>query len=258
LLILKKFLPLNTKIKVAVVSYLNTRPLIKGFEHGVMSDRMELLEAFPSKLANMLANDEVDMALIPVAAIPGIKNAEVVSDFCIATDGAVASVCIFSHCPIQEVEELMLDYQSRSSVALTKILLKEYWKISPKLTHASPGYENEVMGNRAALIIGDRALQQRDDFPFVYDLGSAWKSLTNLPFVFAVWVANKKIPSDFLINFNQVVQDGLNQMDEVIAQQDVPFYDIRTYYTDNIKYILNDEKRESMRLFLEKINQLGV
>jgi chorismate dehydratase len=244
---------LRTKFKVAVVSYLNTKPLIKGFEHGKMNDQMELLEAYPSKLASMLASDEVDMALIPVAAIPGIKNAEVVSDFCIATDGAVASVCIFSNCPIHEVEELLLDYQSRSSVALTKILLKEYWKISPKLIQANPGYENEVSRNRAALIIGDRALQQLNAYLYVYDLGTAWKSLTQLPFVFAVWVANKKIPSDFLAEFNRVIQDGLDKMEEVIEQVDVPYYDIRTYYTQNIKYVLTADMRLSIDLFLKKL-----
>lgn len=243
-----------SKIKVAVVSYLNTRPLVRGFESGVMDSLMSLTDAYPSRLASMLIDDEVDMALIPVAMIPSVPQAEIVSDFCIATDGEVASVCIFSACPIQEIEELVLDYQSRSSVALTRILLEQFWKISPVLIDAKPGFEDEVAGKRAALIIGDRALEKRNQYPFIYDLGEAWKEMTGLPFVFAVWVANKKLPADFLTQFNHAIENGFTELEEVIKGIDYPHYDIRTYYTQNILYKLNDDMRKGMDLFLSLIS----
>jgi chorismate dehydratase len=243
-----------SKIKVAVVSYLNTRPLVRGFESGTMDGLMSLTDAYPSRLASMLIEDEVDMALIPVAMIPSVPHAEIVSDFCIATDGEVASVCIFSDCPIQEIEELVLDYQSRSSVALTRILLDQFWKISPVLVDAKPGFEDEVAGKRAALIIGDRALEKRNQYSYIYDLGSAWKEMTGLPFVFAVWVANKKLPADFLTQFNQAIENGFTELEEVIQAVDYPHYDIRTYYTQNILYKLNHDMRKGMDLFLSLIS----
>lgn len=243
-----------SKIKVAVVSYLNTRPLVRGFESGAMDSFMTLSDAYPSRLASMLIEDEVDMALIPVAMFPSVPHAEIVSDFCIATDGEVASVCIFSDCPIQEIEELVLDYQSRSSVALTRILLEQFWKISPVLVDAKPGFEDEVAGKRAALIIGDRALEKRNQYPFIYDLGEAWKAMTGLPFVFAVWVANKKIPADFLTQFNHAIANGFTELEEVIQSVDYPHYDIRTYYTQNIQYKLTHEMRKGMDLFLNLIS----
>ncbi len=244
------------KIKVAVVSYLNTRPLVKGFETGVMDQMMELSEAYPSSLASMLIRDEVDLALIPVAIIPEVPNAEIVSDFCIATDGEVASVCLFSDCPINEIEEILLDYQSRSSVALTRILLKEHWKISPLLTHAKPGFEENVTGKKGALIIGDRALEKRSSYRYVYDLGTAWKEMTGLPFVFAVWVANKKLPTDFISLFNQTIQSGFSELESVIQKFENPHYSIRTYYTQNIQYRLTDDMRNVMDLFLGKMNEI--
>jgi len=239
-----------SKIKVAVVSYLNTRPLVRGFESGVMDSLMTLTDAYPSRLASMLIEDEVDMALIPVAMLHAVSDAQIVSDYCIATDGEVASVCIFSACPIHEIEELVLDYQSRSSVALTRILLDQFWKISPVLVDAKPGFEDDVTGRRAALIIGDRALEKRNQYPYIYDLGSAWKEMTGLPFVFAVWVANKKLPADFLSIFNQTIENGFSELEDVIQGFDYPHYDIRTYYTQNIQYKLNNEMRKGMNLFL--------
>ena len=244
------------KIKVAVVSYLNTRPLVKGFETGVMDQMMELSEAYPSSLASMLIRDEVDLALIPVAMIPEVPNAEIVSDFCIATDGEVASVCLFSDCPINEIEEILLDYQSRSSVALTRILLKEHWKISPLLTYAKPGFEENVAGKKGALIIGDRALEKRSSYRYVYDLGTAWKEMTGLPFVFAVWVANKKLPSDFISLFNHTMLSGFSELESVIQKFENPHYNIRTYYTQNIQYRLTDDMRKAMDLFLGKMNEI--
>src|SRR3981081_883007 len=110
------------KIKCGAVSYLNTKPLVYGFQQGFMNDSMELTEDYPSRIATMLLNDEIDVGLVPVAIIPRLKEHYIIGDYCIGADGEVASVCLFSDVPIGEVEEVLLDYQRRTSVRLARIL----------------------------------------------------------------------------------------------------------------------------------------
>ena len=147
----------NNKIRVGAVSYLNAKPLVYGFEKGMMRDEIILSFEYPSKIASQLINDEIDIGLVPVAAIQELKDFHLVSDFCIGADNEVASVCLFSDVPLNEIENVLLDYQSRTSVLLLQILLKEHWRLSPKLTVAESGYESLIEGNTAGLVIGDRA-----------------------------------------------------------------------------------------------------
>lgn len=244
---------LSRKIKVGAVSYLNTKPLVYAFEKGAMADEMDLVFDYPSKVAQMLINDEIDLGLVPVAIIPQIPNAQIVSNFCIAATNPVASVCLFSQVPIQEIESIILDYQSRTSVALLKILLKEFWKITPNFIASDAEFENEIKGTTAALIIGDRALVQLKHFPFVYDLAEAWQKMTNLPFVFAAWVSNKALPESFINSFNLSIKDSLAQVDTIIESIDFPDYDLNIYFKENIDYILDDQKRKGLNLFLSKL-----
>jgi chorismate dehydratase len=125
------------KIKVGAVSYLNTKPLIYGFEKGMMSETTELVYDFPANIARKLLNDEIDIGLVPVAVLPGMKEYYIVADYCIGCNTAVASVCLFSDVPLEKISTIHLDYQSRTSVALLKLLLKEHWKIAPQLIAAA-------------------------------------------------------------------------------------------------------------------------
>jgi chorismate dehydratase len=243
----------NRKIKVGAVSYLNTKPLVYAFENGAMLDEMDLVFDYPSKVAQMLINDEIDLGLVPVAIIPKIPNAQIVSNFCIGATNPVASVCLFSKVPIHDIKSVILDYQSRTSVALLKILLKDYWNISPDFIASEAEFENEIKGTTAALIIGDRALVQLNNFPFVYDLAEAWQKMTNLPFVFAVWVANKILPESFIASFNLSIKDSLSQVDTIIESIDFADYNLNIYYKENIDYILDEQKRAGLNLFLSKI-----
>jgi chorismate dehydratase len=245
---------LEAKIKVAAVSYLNTKPLLYGIERSDVMNDIELLLDYPSKLAERLKNGEIDMALLPVAAMPGIKGARVVSDYGIASDGNVASVAIFSQVPMEEIESVYLDYQSRTSVRLAQLLLEEYWEKKVEFKQAPENYIDYINGANAGVIIGDRALKQYTNFEYVYDLATAWKEHTGLDFVFAAWVANKDLPADFLTRFNAANAEGLNHIDKVIAQNSFPYYDLRTYYTENIKYRLDDAKLKGMNKFLELID----
>lgn len=241
------------KIKVGAVSYLNTKPLLRGIAHSpVMSEIMLRLD-YPSRLADMLTRDEIDMALLPVAAMPGIPGARIVGEYGIAADGEVASVCIFSKQPMEELHAVFLDYQSRSSVCLATLLLKEFWKKDLELLPAPDDYIGQVKGSTAGVIIGDRALVQRHNFPYIYDLAQAWKSYTGLPFVFAAWVANKELPADFIARFNAGNAAGLKMIDEVVAENPFPEYDLQTYYRQNIHYHLDAQKLMGLEAFLEMI-----
>jgi chorismate dehydratase len=241
----------KNKIKVGIVSYLNTRPLIYGLEKAPIREEIDLIEAYPSKLADMLLNNEVDVGLIPVAVIPQLQSYHIVGDYGIATEGEVASVCLFSEVPVEEVTKVYLDYQSRSSVALLKWLIREYWGIHPEIIETSDEhYRKEIKGTAAGLVIGDRALEQRKISTFMYDLGSEWRFVTGLPFVFAAWVSNKKLPDDFVQRFNAANALGLQHLDEIVAANPFPYYDLRKYYTFHISYFLDQKKREGLELFL--------
>lgn len=221
-----------------------------------MADQVELIFDYPAKIAAMLLNDEVDVGLIPVAVIPKLKESYIISDYCIGASQPVASVCLFSDVPINEITEIMLDYQSRTSAALLKVLLKEHWKIAPKLTDTKEGYQELIKGTTAGLVIGDRALQQRKRSAYVYDLAEAWQQMTGLPFVFAAWVANKQLPETLIHSFNEATGRGLEHIEEIVAQNHFPDYDLLTYYTKNIDYRLDDDKKKALELFLQKITSL--
>jgi chorismate dehydratase len=242
---------LERKIRVAAVSYLNTKPLIYGFEQGMMKDEILLVFVYPANVARMLVNDEADIGLIPVAAIPLLKEHHIISDYCIGADFEVASVCLFSEVPLEKIEKVLLDYQSRTSVALLKVLLKYHWKKQPEFIQSTEGYEKEITGTTAGLVIGDRALKQRIQSPYIYDLASCWREMTGLPFVFAGWVSNKKLPDDFIESFNKATGEGMQHIDEIVAANAFPFYNLDTYYRQNINYVLDEQKKEGLKLFLK-------
>jgi len=219
-------------------------------------DRITLVEDYPAKIAEMLLNDEIDIGLIPVAMIPQLKEFHIVTDYCIGAEGEVASVALFSEVPIENVEKVLLDYQSRTSVNLAQILLKNYWKVAPDFEAAELHFRDQIKGTTAAVVIGDRALEQINISKYVYDLGAAWKSYTNLPFVFAAWVANKKLDEAFIDAFNRANAYGIHHMDEVLETVSYNVYDLKKYYTKNLSYTLNDDKRQGLQLFLEKLTEL--
>lgn len=242
---------MDRKIRVGAVSYLNTKPLIYGLEKGMMKDQLDLILDYPAKIAQMLVDDEIDMGLVPVAIIPHLKEHHIVSDYGICSDGPVASVCIFSDVPIDQIETVLLDYQSRTSVMLARILMRDYWKINPRLLPATEDFREQIKGRVAGVVIGDRALEQRLQSAYVYDLGEAWKVFTGLPFVYATWISNKPIPENFKAAFNEANQYGLDRLGEVIFQNPYQVYDLDLYYRNNIIYKLEKEKLEGLNSYLD-------
>ncbi len=246
---------LDKTIKVGAVSYLNTKPLMYAFKHGLKIEGMEIVEEYPAKIAAMLLNDEIDVGLVPVAIIPKMREHYIITDYCIGAEGAVASVCLFSEVPLEQIEKVILDYQSRTSVALARVLIEHYWKLPVVFEEAGIHFRDEIKGTTAAVVIGDRAFEQRKISAYKFDLAEAWIEFTGLPFVFAAWVANKKLPEEFVKQFNEANKTGLQNIDAVVANNVSPFYDLKTYYTENISYELTDEKRKGLEKFLELLPQ---
>ena len=244
---------MKDKIKVGGVSYLNTKPLLYGIGHSNVIKEIDLSLEYPSGLARKLKNNEIDVALLPVAAMNDIEGARIVSDYGIAADGNVASVCIFSQVPIEKITSVYLDYQSRTSVRLAQLLLEKHWKKEVIYTQATENFIEYINGTRAGVIIGDRALKQLSNFEYVYDLATAWKDFTGLPFVFAAWISNKDLPEDFIYSFNDANKQGLKYIDEVVKENSFPYYDLNKYYRENIHYFLDEEKKKGLERFLEMI-----
>lgn len=195
------------------------------------------------------------MALLPVAAMPFIDGARIVSDYGIASDGDVASVSLFSQVPMEEIQGVYMDYQSRSSVRLAQLLLEKHWEKEVAYKKASENYIEYINGTNAGVIIGDRALKQLTNFEYIYDLATGWKEYTGLDFVFAAWIANKDLPKDFIAEFNAANATGLDHLDEIVADNPFPYYDLKRYYTHNIKYYLDEQKLKGLDKFLELIKE---
>lgn len=243
------------KIKATAVSYLNTKPLLFGLVQAGMDKELDLELNIPSECARKLAAGEVDLGLVPVAVIPELPQAYIVSDFCIGTVGAVETVCIYSQRPIEELTEIYLDFHSRTSVELAQILMKEYWQLSPHFLPSSEGYINKINNTTGGLVIGDRTIGLEKRFKYVYDLGEVWQRHTGLPFVFAAWVSTKPLSDDFIQRFNEALQMGVDQIPQLmyLLPSPHPDFNLEKYFTDYISYDLDDDKKRGLQLFLKKL-----
>ncbi len=239
------------------MSYLNTKPFLYGLLQSDISQEITLSLDIPSECARKLRDGEADLGLIPVAGIPELHTPHIISDYCIGAVGAVKTVCIYSDVPINAVETLYLDYHSRTSVELTKILLKKYWHTSPCFQKSDDAYLDKISGTTAGLAIGDKTIGLDKKFRYVYDLGEAWENYTGgLPFVFAAWVSNRPLPEIFLKKFNTALQAGLNHIPELIyllPTQENGF-DLKEYFTKYISYDFDAQKHKALSRFLSEIN----
>jgi chorismate dehydratase len=254
-----KLIQLDKRWRIGVVSYFNTQPLLLGIEKADFLSKIELVKDYPAKIAQALIDGQIDIGLVPVAITPFLSHPHIVSDYCIGTRTKVASVAIFSKVPMDQIESIYLDYQSRTSVQLARILLQAFWKKDIQFLEAQEGYIQAIEGTTAGVIIGDRALANLTEFEYVYDLGEAWIKHTGLPFVFAAWMSNQPIPDDFKTLFNHANAYGVEHIDEVLNQLPARTHDynMEDYYTKNIEYRLTDTMQQGMQLFLEKVKLLA-
>ena len=239
------------------MSYLNTKPLLYGLEHGQMSNEVELVLDYPANLVRLLQSNQIDIGLIPVGALPSLGDYHIISDYCIGTEGEVASVAVFSEVSMEEIDTVLLDYQSRTSVMLCKILFEKHWKKKVQFIDAKDeSYIDNIRGNVAGLVIGDRALKIRSKFSYIYDLGLGWKEMTGLPFVFAVWVRKKEISGEFIPLFNEANGMGLSKINLIIDYNNESIYPMDMYFRKNISYRLTEGMRESMSLYLSFLKNI--
>ena len=244
------------KLKVTAVSYLNTKPFLYGLFNHPIQDKIEIALDIPSVCADKLKSGEADLGLVPVAVIPHLETPYIISDYCIGAVGAVKTVCIFSNSPISEVKELILDHHSRTSVELAKILIAKYWKITPKLTQATPGFEKSLQEGQAAVVIGDRTIELFDFYKYHYDLGEAWMKYTSLPFVFAAWVSNQPVDPAFVAQFNAALKIGLDHIPQLIylLPTSEKNFDLDQYFHRYISYTFDGEKRKALARFLKEMD----
>jgi chorismate dehydratase len=245
------------KIRISAVSYTNTKPFLYGINHTDIINEIDLSLDMPSDCAQKLIDNKVDIGLIPVAATLNLPEWYLVSDYCIGAVGAVNSVFIFSNCPIEQVKILQLDPQSRSSNNLAKVLLKNYWQLTPEFIVEASDYGLSANEYTAFVQIGDRTFGKADDYSYAYDLAAEWKTFTGLPFTFAAWIANKPIPQEFISKFNKSLQYGLDHREDLFKEMGMRNdFDLKDYLMHKIDYPLTDEKKKAFYLFLDYIKNL--
>jgi len=237
-------------IRISAVNYLNAKPFIHGLNNSGYINGFKLELDIPSECARKLITREVDIGLVPIAAIPHLDKPRIITNYCIGSEGPVNSVLLLSDVPLHKIRKVILDYQSKTSILLTKVLFDKLWKTEPKWTNGHPGYEKMIKETTAGVVIGDRALKLKSDFPYAFDLSEAWQTLTGLPFVFACWITNTQISNTFLMGFNKALEWGLNHKGEIIPDRvlDSPIAD---YLENFISYELTPKKKEAMGLFLK-------
>jgi chorismate dehydratase len=246
------------KIRISAVSYTNTKPFIYGLQHTGILPKVELSLDTPSDCAQKLIDDVVDIGLIPVAATLSLPQWQIVSDYCIGAVGAVNSVFIFSNSDIKDVKILQLDPESRSSNKLARVLLKNYWRADHlMIIEDASNYAQSTDPYTAFVQIGDRTFGKKGQFRFVYDLAEEWQKFTGLPFVFAAWIANKPIPHEFMIDFNQALKYGLGHRAELLKELPLrPDFDFEDYLMHKLDFDLTEDKKKALYLFLEYVKGL--
>ena len=239
------------KLRISIVQYLNTAPLVRGFTHGPLQGKYELSFTVPSLCAEALRKREADVAIIPAIEFQRIKNLAILPNLSIASKQKVRSLLLIAKVPIENARTIALDSSSRSTQALTKILCARYWKISPQFIELPPDPNAMLQNADAALLIGDPALRLSLDIQphaaagsqgeqivpasaakisgaqtlRLYDIVEYWRKLTGLPAVLAIWaayqdVSTPELASDFQssLNFGQAHLDEICQRSLPISQ----------------------------------------
>lgn len=226
--------------RIALVEYLNTRPFSEGLR---ISGAQHLLRfGPPSKCARWFAEDEVDISLCPVGALPGVGPYRLWGEYCIGANGPVRTVVLLSQVPLTEIRRVRLDSHSRTSNLLLGILAEKYWK------RAWDYYSDSGTSSpEAALMIGDKVFAAEADYPYRYDLAEAWTALTGLPMVFAVWIAKPAVPEILLDELNDDFALGMRWVASKPAELNS---DELHYLQQSIAYTFGPSQHEAMDLYL--------
>jgi chorismate dehydratase len=277
-----------TPLRISIVEYLNTAPLVRGFTHGPLRGKYDLSFTVPSQCAEALRTGAVDVAIIPAIEYQRIPGLVILPNLSIASKKSVRSLLLVSKKPIQEAARIALDRSSRSTQALTRILCARRWHISPEFFEAAPDLSNMLRHADAALLIGDPALRlaiaaarhlRRDASGetvttaaaaglaesgplFIYDVVDKWRAMTSLPAVLAVWAARPAAVTPELVrDFQDSLAFGLQHLDSIAAeaavQMNLPAAELRRYLSENIDYHLDEENLQGLQRYYDLAIELG-
>jgi chorismate dehydratase len=263
------------KLRISVVQYLNTSPLVWGFTQGLLAGKYDLSFTVPSQCAEQLRAGDVDIAIIPAIEYQRIDDLVILPDLAIASKRRVRSLLLISKVPIAETKSIALDRSSRSTQALTKILCARHWQIAPQFQEMPPDLATMLAAHDAALLIGDPALRvsvasggtticpastlgiANADQLYVYDIVEQWRAMTGLSAVLAVWAARPAVATpEVVADFHASRAFGLLNLPELCdaaaAQLQLPAADLQSYLTDNIDFTLDTENVAALtRFFVE-------
>ena len=277
------------KLRISVVQYLNTAPLVRGFTHGPLQGKYDLSFTVPSQCAEELRTGAADVAIIPAIEYQRIPNLVVLPDLSIASKERVRSLLIVSKSPIREAHSIALDHSSRSTQALTKILCDSRWLIAPEFFEAAPDLATMLGKADAALVIGDPALRLaigaeqhvtpgRDGalvctggqvgLPqfaklYLYDAVHEWWQLTERPAVLALWAARPEIATpEVAADFTASLAYGLAHLPEICAEAarelQLPEKELSLYLRTNIDYSLDAENLKGLGEYFAQAARLGL
>lgn len=253
----------ETAPRVGAVRFMNAKPLTRALPRFLPNAKIE--EDIPSRLADRLRTGDLDVALIPTIEAFRLPDARFVGDACVACEGKIWSVRLFSRKPLRQIEILALDGASRTSINLARIVLAERYGVRPQLCSASPEPLPGDIQADAVVVIGDRAMQSEWDraFPEVLDLGQAWFDWKHLPFVFAAWTTTQDIEMETLAtSFNAARDAGVREIPTIIReashQSGLPEDDIRQYFTTMLRFKLDDNARHGLAEFRRLAEKHGI
>ena len=278
-----------SRVRISIVEYLNTAPLVRGFTHGPLRGKYELSFTVPSQCAEALRSGAVDVAIIPAIEYQRIPDLVILPNLSIASKKSVRSLLLVAKKPIQEVARIALDRSSRSTQALTRILCEKFWHIQPEFFEAAPDLPEMLEHADAALLIGDPALRlavacsrgaRRDSAGdlvttaslaglsgsspvYIYDIVEKWRAMTSLPAVLAVWAARRSAVTPELVrDFQDSLGFGLEHVDaiasEAAAEMKLPAGDLRRYLLENIDYHLDEDNLRGLTLYYAFAAKLGL
>ncbi len=249
------------KIRISAVRYANTYPFIYGLTESGF-ERTAILETdHPSVCAEKVISGKADLGLVPVGAIPEVEQPVIISDYCIGADGKVRTVQMMSNSQLEDVSRVYLDYRSRTSVRLIKVIAGNFWKKDFEWIATDENFDFAMAErNEAVVLIGDQCFTHENRYLYRWDLAEEWKMNTGLPFVFACWVANKELPDSFVIEFNKALARGVNNLDMVVERfrncGPINGDELREYLSFNIDFVLDNQKKRAMDLFLDFVKKI--
>ena len=250
-------------IRLGAVGYLNARPLVYGLEH---EPRFSLRYDVPARCARLLHDNEIDLGLIPaIEYLRGPRTYGIVPGVAVVSKGPVASVALYTRMDPRDIRSVAMDATSRTSVALTAILLRRAFGVTPRSVAMPPDLEAMLAEADAALIIGDLALLVDHEGAGAQkiDLGELWQQSTGLPFVYAFWAGRPEVLDPDGVELLQKARDNGVTHTDVIARE--YFKDsverqaiARRYLRDNIQYSLGGEELEGLRAFYRYAADAGL